>query len=109
MVLQKQLLTGVLKEELRFKGFVVSDWYGVHERRKNTFWASVQAVNAGVDMVMLPFDYETFAKHVKWANRLGLVSDKRIDDAVGRRILYAKFALGLFDEKKYTPAYKYFK
>lgn len=102
MVLQKQLLTGVLKEELRFKGFVVSDWYGVHERRKNTFWASVQAVNAGVDMVMLPFDYETFAKHVKWANRLGLVSDKRIDDAVGR-ILYAKFALGLFDEKKDTP------
>ncbi len=102
MVLQKRLLTDVLKDELGFKGFVVSDWYGVHEGRKNTFWASVQAVNAGVDMVMLPFDYEVFAKHMKWANRLGLVSDERIDDAVGR-ILYAKFALGLFDEKKDTP------
>ncbi len=98
MVLHNELLTDVLKGELGFKGFVVSDWYGVHEGRKNTFWASVQAVNAGVDMVMLPFDYKTFTKHLKWANRLGLVSDARIDDAVGR-ILYAKFALGLFDGK----------
>lgn len=97
MVLQKQLLTGVLKEELGFRGFVVSDWYGVHEGRRNTFWASLQAVNAGVDMVMLPFDYELFAKHMKRANRLGLVTDERIDDAAGR-ILYAKFALGLFNE-----------
>lgn len=101
MVLQKKLLTGVLKKELGFKGFLVSDWYGVHEGRKNIFWATVQAVNAGVDMVMLPFDYETFVKHVKWANRLGLISDKRIDDAVGR-ILYAKFTLGLFDNERDT-------
>ena len=101
MVLQKGLLTGILKEELGFKGFLVSDWYGIHEGRANTFWATVQAVNAGVDMAMLPFDYKQFAKHVKWANRLGLVSDQRIDEAAGR-ILYAKFALGLFDEKKET-------
>jgi beta-glucosidase len=99
MVLQKELLTDILKEEIGFKGFLVSDWYGVHEGRKNDFWATVQAVNAGVDMVMLPFDYEKFAKHLKWANRLGLVSDERIDDAVGR-ILYAKFTLGFFDEKR---------
>lgn len=99
MVLQKELLTDVLKQELGFKGFVVSDWYGVHEGRKNIFWASVQAVNAGVDMVMLPFDYKQFTRHIKWANRLGLISDERINEAVGR-ILYAKFALGLFDAKK---------
>lgn len=99
MVLQKELLTDVLKQELGFKGFVVSDWYGVHEGRNNIFWATVQAVNAGVDMVMLPFDYPTFMRHMKWANRLGLISDARIDDAVGR-ILYAKFALGLFDGEK---------
>jgi len=98
MVLQKELLTDVLKGELGFKGFLVSDWYGVHEGRKNTFWATVEAVNAGVDMVMLPFAYETFLSNMKWANRLGLVSDERIDDAVGR-ILYAKFALGLFDDE----------
>jgi beta-glucosidase len=99
MVLQKNLLTDVLKQELGFKGFLVSDWYGVHEGRKNTFWATVQAINAGVDMVMLPFDYKTFARHMKWANRLGLISDERIDDAVSR-ILYAKFSLGLFDTTK---------
>ncbi len=99
MVRQKELLTDVLKGELGYKGFVVSDWYGVHEGRTNTFLATVQAVNAGVDMVMLPFDYQTFVRHMKWANRLGLISDERIDDAVGR-ILYAKFALGLFDSRE---------
>ena len=96
-VRQKYLLTDVLKKQMGFKGFIVSDWYGVHEGTKNTFLASVKAINAGVDMVMLPFDYQTFARHLKWANRLHLVSDSRIDDAVSR-ILYAKFSLGLFDE-----------
>ena len=99
MVLQKELLTDILKEELGFKGFLVSDWYGIHEGRKNTFWASVQAINAGIDMAMLPFDYRAFVRHLKWANWLGLVSDERIDDA-GGRILYAKFALGLFDDNR---------
>ena len=101
MVLQKHLLTDMLKQELGFKGFTVSDWYGVHEGRSNIFWATVQAVNAGVDMVMLPFDYKTFRKHMMWANRLGLVSDERIDDAVGR-ILFAKFALGLLAKESKT-------
>jgi beta-glucosidase len=99
MVLQKELLTDILKDELGYKGFLVSDWYGVHEGRTNTFLATVQAVNAGVDMAMLPFDYVAFTRHMKWANRLGLISDERIDDAVGR-ILYAKFALGLFDTRR---------
>lgn len=95
-VRQKHLLTDTLKNELGFKGFIVSDWYGVHEGRSNDFWSTVTAANAGVDMVMLPFNYDNFARHMKWANRLGLVSDARIDDAVSR-ILYAKFSLGLFD------------
>lgn len=99
MVLQKRLLNDVLKEELAFQGFVVSDWYGVHEGRKDIFWATVSSVNAGVDMLMLPYDYKTFIKHLTWANRLGLVSDERINEAVGR-ILYAKFSLGLFDEDR---------
>lgn len=96
-VRQKHLLTDLLKEELGFKGFIVSDWYGVHEGTYNTFFATVRAVNAGVDMVMLPFDYKTFSQHMKLANRLNLISDERIDDAV-RRILIAKFAMGLFDK-----------
>lgn len=95
-VRQKNLLTDVLKEQLGFKGFIVSDWYGVHEGARSNFLATVSAINAGVDMVMLPFDYETFIQHMKWANRLGLISDERINDAVSR-ILYAKFSLGLFE------------
>ena len=98
---QKYLLTDVLKKQLGFKGIIVSDWYGVHEGTRTTFLATVSAINAGVDMVMLPFDYETFIRDMKWANRLGLVSDKRIDDAVSR-ILYAKFSLGLFDSENYS-------
>lgn len=98
-VRQKYLLTDVLKKQLGFKGFIVSDWYGAHEGTRSNFLATVSAVNSGVDMAMLPFDYEMFIRHMKWANRLGLVSDERIDDAVSR-ILYAKFSLGLFDTDK---------
>lgn len=97
-VRQQYLLTDVLKKQLGFQGFIVSDWYGVHEGTRSTFLATVAAVNAGVDMVMLPFDYVTFIRDIKWANRLGLISDERIDDAVSR-ILYAKFSLGLFDSE----------
>lgn len=96
MVQQSTLLTDVLKGDLGFKGFTVSDWYGVHEGRKNIFGATVAAVNAGLDMFMLPFDYKTFVRHMKMAHFFGLVSDERIDDAVSR-ILYAKFSAGLFD------------
>jgi beta-glucosidase len=96
VIRQEYLLTDVLKGELGFSGFLVSDWYGVYEGKQSTFLASIQAINAGVDMVMLPFDYKTFVRNVTWANRLGLISDERIDDAV-RRILRAKFELGLFD------------
>lgn len=96
LVTDKYLITDVLKGQLGFQGFVVSDWYGIYEGRRSRFVATVEAVNAGMDMVMLPFDYETFVRHMTLANRLGLISDERIDDAV-RRILRAKFALGLFD------------
>ena len=96
VIRQKYLLTDELKGELGFTGFLVSDWYGVYEGKTSTFIATIQALNAGVDMVMLPFDYRIFVRNVTWANRLGLISDARINDAV-RRILRAKFALGLFD------------
>jgi len=103
-VRSKYLLTDILKEQLNFKGFIVSDWYGVHEGTSNTFLATVRAINAGVDMVMLPFEYEQFAKHMKWANRLGIISNDRIDNAVSR-ILYAKFSLGLFDANNVTETF----
>lgn len=96
----KYLLTNVLKEELGFKGFTVSDWYGVYEISGSQYSAVVTAINAGIDMVMLPFDYKPFIKNVLRAVHTGDISEERIDDAV-RRILRAKFALGLFDTNTY--------
>jgi beta-glucosidase len=90
------LLTDVLKTELGFSGFVVSDWYGVYEISKNQYDATVKAVNAGVDMVMLPFDYKTFMSNMEKAIQNGDISAARLDDAV-KRILTVKFEAGLFD------------
>ncbi len=102
MITQKKIITGELKNKLGFTGYVVSDWYGLYENAGNKFIATIRGINAGVDMVMLPFDYKTFIRHVTWANRLGLISDARIDDAA-TRILRAKFALGLFDGEVTQP------
>ncbi len=92
------LIQQVLKEEMGFDGFVVSDWYGVYEIPGGDYTAAVTAINAGVDMVMLPFAYQDFIKDVRRAVQKGDIPEARIDDAV-RRILTAKFALGLFDEE----------
>ena len=94
----RYLLQDKLKDELGFEGFVVSDWYGVYEISNNDFLSAVVAVNAGVDMVMLPFDYKAFVQNLSLAIRLGVVKEARINEAV-RRILKAKFALGLFDQR----------
>jgi len=92
----KYLITDVLKEELGFEGFAVSDWYGVYEIDGGDYRAAVTAINAGIDMVMLPFDYKPFIRNVELAVRRGQIEQERIDDAVVR-ILKAKFELGLFD------------
>ncbi len=92
----KYLLTDVLKEELGFQGFVVSDWYGVYEIPGGPYDNAITGINAGVDMLMLPYDYKAFILNVHRAVQTGAISEARIDDAV-RRILHAKFAAGLFD------------
>ncbi|MFA6603330.1 MAG: glycoside hydrolase family 3 N-terminal domain-containing protein [Patescibacteria group bacterium] len=97
----RYLLTDVLKKELGFRGFVVSDWYGVYAISRNDYRSLVSAVNAGIDMAMLPFDYGGFASDMREAVVNGDIPQSRIDDAV-RRILRAKFAMGLFDEQGAT-------
>jgi beta-glucosidase len=94
---QQGLLTSVLKEELGFNGFIVSDWQAMDQIYPDDYYASiVTSVNAGVDMNMVPYDYIGFIETMKTAVNNGDIPESRVDDAV-RRILRVKFALGLFD------------
>ncbi|MBN1303064.1 MAG: glycoside hydrolase family 3 C-terminal domain-containing protein [Anaerolineales bacterium] len=93
----KYLITDVLKGELGFQGFVISDWGGIDQIDDDDYYtAVVTAINAGVDMNMVPYDYKGFIKVTKTAVLNGDIPQGRIDDAV-RRILRAKLALGLFE------------
>ena len=59
------LLTEILKNEMKFSGFIVSDWYGVYLIENNKYNSLVRAVNAGIDMVMTPFDYKDFVSNMQ--------------------------------------------
>jgi beta-glucosidase len=100
----RELLTDVLKGELGFEGFVVSDWAGIDQIEPEDYEASViTAINAGIDMNMVPGDYFAAIDAVRAGVERGEVSMERIDDAV-RRILRAKMALGLFENPYPDPA-----
>lgn len=95
----KYLFTEILREEWGFKGFVVTDYTAVEEMipfgfARNEKEAALYAVNAGVDMDMQSGSFmENLADLVKE----GILSEEEIDNSV-RRILTAKFELGLFDD-----------
>ena len=92
------LLTDVLKNELGFDGFLISDWEAVYELSGGTYYDKVvQMVNAGVDMGMEPYNWQNWIATLKSAVNNGDVSMDRIDDAV-RRILRIKDRAGVFDE-----------
>lgn len=93
---QQYLLMDVLKGELGFEGFLVSDWQAIDQISPNYYQAVVTAVNAGIDMNMVPYDYMRFINTMLTAVENGDITVARIDDAV-RRILTAKFNLGLFE------------
>jgi len=100
---QKYLLTTVLKGELAFKGFVVSDWKAL-EQLPGGYPAQIEAsINAGIDMVMVPDVYPAFFTNLKALAASGRVPMSRIDDAV-RRILTIKFEMGLFEHPFGDPA-----
>ena len=93
----KYLLTDVLKVELGFAGFVVSDWMAVEQIDPDYLTAVEQAICAGIDMVMVPFDYQRFITTVVELVDVGRIPLERIDDAVGR-ILHVKAEMGLLAE-----------
>ncbi|MBE3145284.1 MAG: glycoside hydrolase family 3 protein, partial [Planctomycetes bacterium] len=98
----RYLLTEVLKNELGFDGFVVSDWEGINQVDSNYYTAVVTAINAGIDMNMVPIDYEKFIDMMKSAVQKGDISEERIDDAV-KRIFIVKFSMGLFEQPFSKP------
>ncbi len=94
----RYLITDVLKGELGFTGFVVSDWAGVKQLPDSTYAGQVaRAVNAGIDMIMVPDKYVDTINAIVNGVNAGTIPQARVDDAVSR-ILDAKFALGLFDQ-----------
>jgi beta-glucosidase len=93
---QKYWITDVLKSELGFQGFVISDWGGMDQINSDYYTSIVTGINAGIDMNMVPYDYIRFINTMKQAVNNGDISEERINDAV-RRILTVKLELGLFD------------
>ncbi|MFD9123621.1 glycoside hydrolase family 3 protein [Kitasatospora sp. NPDC059571] len=96
MSANKELLTDVLKQKIGFDGFLISDWEAIHQL-PGDYAAQVRtAVDAGLDMFMEPYSAPQFEQTLLAEARAGRVPQSRIDDAV-RRILRAKFELGLFE------------
>jgi beta-glucosidase len=97
----KYLLTEVLKGELGFQGFLVSDWAAIDQISPDYQTDVEKSINAGLDMVMIPYgpgqknNYVEFINDLKGLVAAGKVSPGRIDDAV-TRILRVKYQLGLF-------------
>ena len=93
----RRLMTEILKGELGFKGFLISDWNALDEL-PGDYRSDIEAsVNAGMDMVMVPDKYALFFTTLKALVTEGRVPMSRIDDAV-RRILRVKAGMGLLDE-----------
>ncbi|MFF7476028.1 glycoside hydrolase family 3 N-terminal domain-containing protein [Streptomyces sp. NPDC008092] len=90
------MINGVLKGRMGFQGFVISDWNAM-DQLPGDYAAHVRtAVNAGVDMMMVPYGYKDFTASLTDQVTAGTVTGQRIDDAVSR-ILTQKFRLGLFE------------
>ncbi len=101
------VLTQLLRKELGFEGFVVSDWNDINNLYQREKVARDQkdavrmAVMAGIDMSMVPYDYSFYDLLLELVKE-GVVPEKRIDEAVSR-ILKVKFRLGLFDNPYPDP------
>lgn len=86
----------ILKGELGFNGFVVSDWNGIDQITGDYKTCVKTAVNAGIDMIMVPSNWKNCLTYIKQLVQEGQISQARLDDAV-RRIVRVKMQLGLFE------------
>ncbi|XP_041026802.1 beta-glucosidase BoGH3B-like isoform X2 [Juglans microcarpa x Juglans regia] len=94
------LVTGFLKNTLRFRGFVISDWQGIDRitspPHANYSYSIQTGIHAGIDMVMIPYNYTEFIDGLTYQVKNKIIPMSRIDDAV-KRILRVKFVMGLFE------------
>ncbi|KAI4325563.1 hypothetical protein MLD38_030948 [Melastoma candidum] len=94
------LITGMLKNKLRFRGFVISDWQGIDRittpPHANYSYSILAGITAGIDMIMVPYNYTEFIDGLTYQVKNKLIPMSRIDDAVSR-ILRVKFTMGLFE------------
>ena len=95
----KHLLTEILKRELGFQGFLISDYNAIDQVDQDYKKAIGISINAGMDMAMVPTKYKEYIADLKQLVGEGTVPMARIDDAV-TRILRVKFAMGLMDPKR---------
>ncbi|RDX63117.1 hypothetical protein CR513_58491, partial [Mucuna pruriens] len=95
------LVTNFLKKTLRFRGFVISDWEGIDKITSppdaNYTYSIYAGISAGIDMIMVPFNYTEFIDGLTLQVKNNLIPMSRIDDAV-KRILRVKLVMGLFEE-----------
>ena len=94
-----ELLTDVLRGQLGFEGFVVSDWNGIGQVSGCEDDRCAQAINAGIDMIMVPEDWETMLSTTVAQVEAGVIPLARIDEAVSR-ILKVKHEMGLMSRGK---------
>jgi beta-glucosidase len=95
----RRLLTEILKGELGFQGFLISDYNALDQLPGDRKSQVELSINAGMDMVMVPDRYREFFNALLELVKDGKVPMSRIDDAV-KRILRVKFAMGLMDKRK---------
>ena len=100
----KALLTDVLKDKMGFDGFVITDWDAIGEVPGCKNDNCPQAINAGVDMVMVPDAWKSFISNTISQVKSGEIPMSRIDDAV-TRILRVKMRAGLFGKKPSANSY----
>jgi beta-glucosidase len=104
----KKLLTDVLKGEMGFNGFLVSDWAAIDQLSEDYKKDIETSINAGLDMIMIPNgegqknNYRDFITMLTGLVKEGKVPLARIDDAV-RRILTVKFQMNLFEHPLGAP------
>ncbi|KAG6484576.1 hypothetical protein ZIOFF_053096 [Zingiber officinale] len=101
------LITDFLKNTLRFRGFVISDWQGIDRittpPHANYTYSIVTGILAGIDMIMIPYTYTEFITDLTYLVQKNFIPISRIDDAV-HRILRVKFTMGLFENPYADPS-----